>query len=599
MSLAAGIMIILIVIIRALFLNELPKLTFPILWLAVLIRLILPISFEAPFSPNDFLLQPIVTNFAPEEIGLFTDHNNLNPSYASSSEQLTNLYTNQTQIEGGATINTRITDAITINWLWLGWATGFTASSIFFIFNYWKSHQKIKCAIPVEHDHLTRWKTEQQLKRPLQILISDQLTTPVTTGIIKPKIVLPKQLELSNELNLEYVLTHELYHIKRWDSLWKIIIFTVACIHWFNPLVWVMCILFNRDLEISCDAWVVKKMGNANKKIYAYSLVEIAEQRQGFTPFYSGFARNAVKERIVSIMKAKKTTAFGMTMAILIVSVLTMNAFANSTVANFRGNDDVIKLSLRNNNWNIEDVVFTEIQLENLSFKVGDLALGERRSDLPKPDLADDALSAEAVSILVARQIYYDLGVDLNGTIFDIYLNPSAERDRSIWTGWILAAEFLEFPTAEQVLFRFSIFTDTGEMIYNAFTEVHHNNMTFSVGDLFGASSSSPDFFLQDLPANYLSKTEVSIILADAINERLGFSVDNTIFNINARPLGERSIWSGWIVKPEHMISQGEEGMEHMLFYVSIFADTGEIRIVNHRDDNGWWTIYDDWMTQE
>ena len=64
---------------------------------------------------------------------------------------------------------------------------------------------------------------------------------------------MPKNTEWKNIYQLRYVLEHEYVHIRRLDMLTKLIMIAAVCIHWFNPLVWVMYILFNRDLELSCE----------------------------------------------------------------------------------------------------------------------------------------------------------------------------------------------------------------------------------------------------------------------------------------------------------------------------------------------------------
>ena len=81
-----------------------------------------------------------------------------------------------------------------------------------------------------------------------------------------------KNTEWKNIYQLRYVLEHEYVHIRRLDMLTKLIMIAAVCIHWFNPLVWVMYILFNRDLELSCDETVVRRFGMDIKSVYATAL---------------------------------------------------------------------------------------------------------------------------------------------------------------------------------------------------------------------------------------------------------------------------------------------------------------------------------------
>ena len=94
-------------------------------------------------------------------------------------------------------------------------------------------------------------------------------------GIFVPRIYLPDTLE-NNEK--EYVLLHERTHIKHGDWLIKIIgVFAVA-VHWFNPLVWLAYMLFERDIEMSCDESVVAGMDTGLKLAYTMSIVSFAKQ---------------------------------------------------------------------------------------------------------------------------------------------------------------------------------------------------------------------------------------------------------------------------------------------------------------------------------
>ena len=67
-------------------------------------------------------------------------------------------------------------------------------------------------------------------------------------------------MDLEDARSLDHILRHEYVHIRRHDNLWKMVALTAACIHWFNPLVWVMWHCFNRDMELACDPEAVLGM---------------------------------------------------------------------------------------------------------------------------------------------------------------------------------------------------------------------------------------------------------------------------------------------------------------------------------------------------
>ena len=89
------------------------------------------------------------------------------------------------------------------------------------------------------------------------------LKTPFVLGLIKPRVYLPAGLP---EREKEYVLLHELTHIRRRDDLITALANLTLCVHWFNPLAWLAFRLMAADMEMSCDEQVLKKLGPEIKK---------------------------------------------------------------------------------------------------------------------------------------------------------------------------------------------------------------------------------------------------------------------------------------------------------------------------------------------
>lgn len=118
---------------------------------------------------------------------------------------------------------------------------------------------------------------------------------------------------------LPYVLLHERVHLRRMDNLWKLLALIAAAVHWFNPMAWLLVVLLDWDLEVSCDAWAVRKLDAAQRRCYALSLLELAERPRKRSPLVSGFTQNPLEERIQSIMKQNKKTALCLGAAIVMV----------------------------------------------------------------------------------------------------------------------------------------------------------------------------------------------------------------------------------------------------------------------------------------
>ena len=202
------------------------------------------------------------------------------------------------------------------------WLAGLLLCFGFFAVSYIKCYREFRFSLPVENDILEAWKEKHPLKRSLSIRQTETIAAPLSYGVIRPVILMPKNTEWKNIYQLRYVLEHEYVHIRRLDMLTKLIMIAAVCIHWFNPLVWVMYILFNRDLELSCDETVVRRFGMDIKSVYATALISMEEKKSGLTPLCNSFSKNAIEERIRAIMKIKKTSKFAvMISAVLVIGV--------------------------------------------------------------------------------------------------------------------------------------------------------------------------------------------------------------------------------------------------------------------------------------
>ena len=313
MSFLGTVIILLIVVLRAVLINRLPKKTFLILWWIALIRLLVPFSIKSVTSIYS-LLQSI--------------YSDINPVRTAQTTTFLPIHGNMPEIANGLSeAMVQRTESISI--LSVIWLAGLLLCFGFFEVSYIKCYREFRFSLPVENDILEAWKEKHPLKRSLSIRQTETIAAPLSYGVIRPVILMPKNTEWKNIYQLRYVLEHEYVHIRRLDMLTKLIMIAAVCIHWFNPLVWVMYILFNRDLELSCDETVVRRFGMDIKSVYATALISMEEKKSGLTPLCNSFSKNAIEERIRAIMKIKKTSKFAVIISAVLVICVT-GGFATS-----------------------------------------------------------------------------------------------------------------------------------------------------------------------------------------------------------------------------------------------------------------------------
>lgn len=307
MSCSGAVFITAVVIIRAIAINRLPKKTFLALWMLVLLRLLIPFSIPSVFSVYTLISSKVSTP-------VFSEAETDRAIFAVPSENLVTVVPKTEQL-------TQLSQGVqaSVSLPFIVWCAGLILLSIFFTISYMFCLKEFQTAVPVQNPCVAQWLKEHSLKRQISLRQSDKLQTPLTYGIFHPVILIPKNMNLENENDLQYILAHEYVHIRRLDAVSKLIMTAALCIHWFNPFVWVMYILFNRDIELACDESVINMLGENSKSAYSLMLIRMEAKKSGLLPLCNSFSKNAIEERITAIMKTKKTTIFALTAACLLV----------------------------------------------------------------------------------------------------------------------------------------------------------------------------------------------------------------------------------------------------------------------------------------
>ena len=312
MSLAGGVMILVITVIRALAIERLPKKTFLALWAAALARLLAPVSLSSALSIYSLLARRVPAAAEWTAVPALPDLPVAAETAAAAAAQQT-----ASAPAAQAPVWTIV------------WAVGVAVCAVVFAAAYGRCCREFRASFPVESEVTRRWLQSHPLRRTIAIRRSGRISSPLTFGVLRPVILMPKKTDWTDETALRYVLEHEFVHIQRFDVLSKLLLIAAICVHWFNPLVWVMYVLANRDLELSCDETVLRRFGGDVRAAYARVLIRMEAARGGFAPLCNHFGKNAIEERITAIMKTKRITIVSLGLAALLVAG-TVTVFATS-----------------------------------------------------------------------------------------------------------------------------------------------------------------------------------------------------------------------------------------------------------------------------
>jgi beta-lactamase regulating signal transducer with metallopeptidase domain len=332
-SFSGAVFIIAVVMIRAIAINSLPKKTFLVLWEIVLLRLIIPFAIPSAFS-----------------IYTLINHNISTPAFLEAE---TNNVTSAVSREYFVMIQGMEQPAANIPFVsvwFVVWCIGMILFAAFFTVSYIRCRIEFGAALPVNNAYVEQWIKERPLKRRISIKQSDRISTPLTYGILHPVILMPKQTDWTDIEQLRYIFSHEYVHIYRFDTIAKLIGTYALCVHWFNPFVWAMYILFNRDIELACDESVIRQFGDKSKSAYSLMLISMEAKKSGLSPLCNHFSKNAIEERITAIMNTKRMTIITLLSACLII-LITVSLFATSATASTDSKtDDTLAVSDQKSN---------------------------------------------------------------------------------------------------------------------------------------------------------------------------------------------------------------------------------------------------------
>ena len=304
MSFTGSIFIMLIFLLRLLAVNRLPKSTFLVLWGIAIIRLLIPFSIPSAFSVYSLFNRNAALQGALNDtpIARLLPLSNGTPSTVGS------MATPQSM---GA-----------ISFEHIIYFLGVALCLLIFATAYYCCMKKLRHSRPIRNSYISEWVKTHKIKRKIRFEQCDNISSPLTYGIFSPIILLPKNTDFDNCQELNYILLHEYLHIRRFDCLIKIVAVVTVCIHWFNPLVWLMYFFLNRDMELSCDEFVVRKNGKTARASYARLLIAMEERRSVPLAMFSEFSINVSEERITAIMKTKPFTVVSMVTASILILTL-------------------------------------------------------------------------------------------------------------------------------------------------------------------------------------------------------------------------------------------------------------------------------------
>ncbi len=298
---------ILLVLAARLILKKAPKIFSYALWSVVLVRLLCPVQLEAPVSvvPK---MESISTHYTLTEIPVSPVDAGV-AAYQAVGDALNgglgiqHIHTTIPNSAGGTETVASLWWEV---WVLFGqylWLAGIAGMGVYALLSYCKIRRKLTTAAPLRGN----------------VWLADEIPSPFVLGLLRPRIYLPSNLAQREQ---SYILLHEQHHIRRLDHIFKALGFLALTIHWFNPLVWVAFLLASKDMEMSCDEAVVKKLGEGIRADYTASLLSLATGKRIIAGTPLAFGEGDTGGRIRNLARWKKPTLWVVLAALLLCAGL-------------------------------------------------------------------------------------------------------------------------------------------------------------------------------------------------------------------------------------------------------------------------------------
>ena len=300
LSIAAGVVMLLVMAIRRLF-PHMPKWLRCLLWALPALRLLpLPFSLSNPFS----LAPAAETVYEARTVS----GGNAVPVLNSGWEAVDNavnpaLERSFTGLAGtAAAVTEKARDFTPASFFGVVWAAGCAALLAYLLFSFLRFRRRVREAAPLEKG----------------VYLCDAVSAPFILGVLRPKIYLPSALDAAR---YPAILAHERAHLKRKDHWWKPLGFLLLAAHWFNPLAWAAYALLCRDIELACDEKVIKAADADERKAYSEALLACGAPARPVTACPLAFGEVGVKARIRNVLSYKKPAVWVAVAAVLAASV--------------------------------------------------------------------------------------------------------------------------------------------------------------------------------------------------------------------------------------------------------------------------------------
>ncbi len=320
-SLAASVLIGLVLLLQLLFRRLLPPRWRYALWLLVLLRLLMPVAPSSCFSVFN-LGRTLHSSPAERSADLPTSSRTDRvavPAIPQPNPVSKAGVGGETRAHADASAKPLLTRPGLVRALQLIWVLGAAGCFLAVLVQHYRMAAWLRREKPLDDPRVTSLlesaKATLGLRRGIAVVATTRHNTPALFGFFKPRLLLPEaMLARFDDQELRLVILHELVHLRRHHVLLNWIVILVQSFHWFNPAIWFAMKRLRMERELVCDAAVIAHLSVAERHSYGTALIKLMEHfsKPVLSPSLASIVhhQHQIERRITMIAQFKPTPRY-------------------------------------------------------------------------------------------------------------------------------------------------------------------------------------------------------------------------------------------------------------------------------------------------
>ena len=263
-----------ILLFRSLFRKSIsPRLQF-FIWMLLILRLMLPVTFESGFHVESLLPEPAweapvtaspgATNSIPVAVV---------PEHGGQAGGAAMPHAPQKDIPAAIQAKT--------DWYAIGfaaWLCGMVAFALWMGFVKLRYYRRMRAARMETPEAVTALYEEccceLGIKRAMPVWVVDAAMSPGIALFGGPVLLMPTSM-LSSKEALRFALLHELTHLKRGDHILCAAMNLLRAVYWFHPVIHFALSQMQCDMETACDFDVMRRLHADEKRGYLTTVINL------------------------------------------------------------------------------------------------------------------------------------------------------------------------------------------------------------------------------------------------------------------------------------------------------------------------------------